>query len=33
MSQLICLAGLPGVGKTTWAQEFMENTKQSGNSL
>ena len=24
MSQLICLAGLPGVGKTTWAREFME---------
>ena len=24
MSQLICLAGMPGSGKTTWAQEFME---------
>ena len=24
MSQLICLAGMPGSGKTTWAREFME---------
>lgn len=24
MSKLICLAGLPGAGKTTWAQKFME---------
>lgn len=24
MSQLICLAGLPGVGKTTWATEFLK---------
>ena len=24
MSIMICLAGLPGVGKTTWAKEFMK---------
>ena len=24
MSKLICLAGLPGVGKTTWATEFLK---------
>ena len=23
MSIMICLAGLPGVGKTTWATEFL----------
>lgn len=24
MSVMICLAGLPGVGKTTWAAEFLK---------
>lgn len=24
MSIMVCLAGLPGVGKTTWAQEFLK---------
>lgn len=24
MSQMICLAGMPGSGKTTWAQEFLK---------
>ena len=24
MSKLICLAGMPGSGKTTWAQKFMK---------
>ena len=24
MSIMICLAGLPGVGKTTWAKEFLK---------
>lgn len=25
MSQMICLAGMPGSGKTTWALEFLKN--------
>ena len=25
MSKLICLAGLPGAGKTTWAQNFIKD--------
>ena len=25
MPNMICLAGMPGVGKTTWAKKFLEN--------
>ena len=25
MPNMICLAGMPGVGKTTWANKFLEN--------